>query len=139
MKISEFKTDPRLEQDGVWVEAGAGLRLLVASADNPKYEQYLRRLGKPYRLQIRNGTVRPDVMRDITMQAAARHVLLDWEKLQDEDGNDVSYSEKQALAYFKEVPRFFNTVMEFAQNGALFREEEEEDARGNSRSSSAGN
>lgn len=138
MKISTFKTNEQREQEGVWEDAGGGLRLKVARLGNLRYEEYLRQTGKPYARQMRHGTVDNKVLEDLIRQAMARHVLLDWENLDDEQGNPIPYSHEKALELLTKYRDFHQMVLEIAQDARLFKEQDLEEARGNSAAVSAG-
>lgn len=134
MKLSKFKTDKSMETEGVWVDVADGLRLKVARIGNPAYKTHIRRLGKPHVNMIRhaNQAVDLDVMDALTVKAMAANVLLDWEGLEDEDGNPIPYSVKKAEELMTDVPDFRAMVEGFASDAELFRTEEMTDAAGNS-------
>ena len=132
--ITRFKTDETLEKEGVWVDAGGGLRLKVARSSNYNYEEDLRKLGKPYVRQIRLGTVDNETIEKISIKAFAKHVLKDWENLEDEKGNEILYSPAKAEELLLEYRDFYKLVQEFAQEQDLYRQEQMEDSEGNLKS-----
>lgn len=132
--IERFATDSTLENEGVWVEAGSGLRLKIARLNNAAYEEELRKLGKPYVRQIRLGTMSNDVLETLNVKAVARHVLKGWEGLEDESGNEIKFTPQQAEDILIKYRDFFRLVMDFAQEQDLYRQEAIEGAEGNSKS-----
>lgn len=137
--IGKFKTDKKREQEGVWVDAGEGLKLKLARLGNPKYEALMQQLGKPYRRQIRNNTIDVDVLRGLTARALARHVLLDWSDLQDEEtGEDITYSQEKALELLKNYRDFYDMVVELANDQQFFRDDYQAESMGNSENASNG-
>lgn len=82
--IQDFRTDTSKETDGVWVNAGAGLRLKIARMGNAKYKQYQQTLIRPLQEELSGvGEVSPEKVQEITRKAMAKHILLGWENLQD--------------------------------------------------------
>lgn len=132
--IERFATDETLETEGVWVEAGSGLRLKIARLNNAAYEEELRRLGKPYVRQIRLGTVDNSVLETIAIKAVAKHVLKGWEGLEDEKGKTIQYTTNKAEEVLLKYRDFYRLVNEFAQEQDLYRQEELESSEGNSKS-----
>ena len=123
MKVSRFKTNAAKEQNGVWVDIGEGAKLLVARVNNSHYRSVLLRRSKPVAAQMRTGTLPEDKARAILEQCYADAILLDWEGLEDDDGNALEYSKEQALELLR-MKDFFEMVENFAMNAELYREEQ---------------
>ncbi len=131
MRMSTFETDKEKEIEGAWVDAGAGLRIRVARVGNQEYQRYLQKLGRPYIQSARSGTVPIDVVDDITRRAVARHILLGWENMQDDNDEEIKYSEEKAFELLTEYRDFFELVLGFASDIELFRKENHQAAVGN--------
>lgn len=115
--------DDNKQENGTWVKYG-GSEFLIAASDNPKYIRTVSRLVKPYKKQIEKGGLDPEVSADLTCEAMAEAVLLDWKKVRDSTGKEVTYSKeiaKTALIKNKELRNF---VSEFSQEFDNFRREE---------------
>lgn len=137
MDIGTFKTNQQAEQEGVWVDAGEGLKLLIGRITNRKYIRLVQKLGMPHGRRLAAGRVDPELLEGITTKAIAKHVLLDWKNLQ-EQGKDVPYSVETAERFLTEMPDFKELVTSFASDRELFIKEQEEAAAGNSESVSPG-
>mgnify|MGYP003109671215 CR=1 FL=1 len=135
LNLSQFKTDGAREIEGVWVDAGSGCELCVARMNNPKYEEELRRLGKPYLRQIRMNTIEPSTLEALTIKASARALLKGWKGLEDEDGKAIEFSVAKAEEIMTEYRDFYRMVQELAQEQELFKQEVTEESAGNSPSS----
>jgi hypothetical protein len=135
LSLQQFKTDSERETEGVWVDVGSDCRLLIARMNNTKYEEELRKLGKPYLRQIRMGTVDAQTLEGITIKATARAILKGWENLEGEDGKPIKFSVEKAEEVMTKYRDFFRMVQEFAQDQEIFRQQVVEEAEGNSRSS----
>ena len=131
MKISEFKTNTDAEKEGVWIEVGAGLRLRVARLGNPSYEAYIRKHGRKHLIQLKTGTLTDDKeVLELTRRAMARHVLVDWENLQDDDGINVEYSVERAEEYLA-IKDFMELVFKLSGERELFKQQRDEEDLGN--------
>lgn len=131
MRLNRFETDKEKEAKGVWVDAGEGLRILVARLGNSEYQRHLQKLGRPHVQRIRNGSINIDIADDISRRAVARHILLGWENLQDNDGSDIEYSEDKAFEILTEYRDIYEMVLGFANDVEIFRKENYEAAVGN--------
>jgi hypothetical protein len=127
MKISQFKTNTQKEVDGVWVDLGQGARIKVARLGNPKYKAYFSKATKPYRHQLRAGTLSDEVAERILAECMAETVLLGWEGLEDESGNAIEYNTENAVEVLS-IKDFRDVVYAYADEMALFTEGEREEA-----------
>ncbi len=127
MKFSKFKTNEDKETEGVWIDFGEGLRLLIARSGNVKYRRTLARLTKPHQHAFKSKTIEASVVEDITLKAVAKHILLGWENLQDDDGKDIEYSQSKAEELLREAPDFFEQVLEIAQDRSLYQDQQDKD------------
>ena len=128
MKISNFKTDRTRETQGVWVDIGDGARLLIARLNNEHYKQVFLHVSRPYKAQVRTGTMQEDLAEDLLCQCYSKAILLNWEGLQDDGGNEIPYSEEKAYELLKALPDFRALVEDFATTRELYRKEELEQA-----------
>lgn len=131
-----FATDERLEEDGAWVTVNElyGLRLKVrrlrSDASIKAYEDVVRetfgehKLRKPEDLSEKQSG-------DILTRQLARAVLIDWEGVYDDDGNEIPYSEEAALNALK-IKDFREFVYQAANERDTFRENADEEASKNS-------
>ena len=132
--IGKLKTS----SEGQWVDVGGGLRIKVARIGNPDYEEEIRKLAKPFMRQMRLGTMNVEDMEKLAMKAVAKHVIQDWENLEDEQGKNIVFSKDKALELFEEYRDFYNIVKEIAGEAEIFRSDEMEEGSGNSEGISAG-
>jgi len=132
-----YETSKDLENDGVWEDIDEGFRVRVARANNPHHQRIAENLMRPYRRQIASGNLSVEKQQEITIQAMAECLLLDWEGLEI-DGKAVPYSVSQAIELLTEYKDFREEIAEIAQSMELFRSKEVEDAEKNSSSASSG-
>ena len=136
MEIKELATNERIEQEGVWVDIGDETKLLIARLGNKAYERCLRKLGRPYLSQLRYATDN-ELIQKLAIKAMSRHVLLGWKNLQ-EGGKDIPYSHEKAEELLTKYHGLYRIVSEMAQEASLFREQDVEEAEGNSGTVSSG-
>lgn len=131
MNIKEFKTDKKAEVEGVWQEIAENCKILIARANNKKYNDEIIKLCKPHRNRLQRNTLPKDVMENIVITAIARHVLLDWQGIteNDDNGNEVivEYSKDKAIEYLTAYPDFRELVVDYASDMSIFQENLEEE------------
>ncbi len=132
MKISSFAVDKEKTENGTWVDLSEEAAVLVARMNNEQYNKYIRKHGKVLSMQARVGTINEQDAIRLTKKAVANTVLLGWRGITDDAGAEIPYSVDKAIELFEAFPEFFTTVMDYAQDKALFKLEAQEEARGNS-------
>ncbi len=121
MEISKYATDKVKSQEGVWVpiehdrDGTVLAKLLIAKANNIKFQEFLRALSKPHQRQITAGVADENLLVDLLRKARARYVLLGWEGLL-QDGEKLEYSQQAAekvlkIEYFSELVEAASTDM----------------------------
>lgn len=114
--------NPVETEDGVWTHFG-GSKLLITHVSNMAFQRKLARLQQPYAKKITNGTLSPDIQKDILCEAMAGTILKDGEFV-DRDNKPVAFTAalaKQVLMNQIEVREF---VTEFSGNLENYRKEE---------------
>lgn len=134
MKLSTIKKDVNAAESGVWVNGVLeDLDVKIASAGNRKYIDALRNALKPYTNRSNGLKNIPDnVFLEIQNKCIAKHVLLDWRHLQDDDGNDIPYSYEKAVELLQdpENEEFRKVVVSLSEEAEVFRKGALEDLAG---------
>lgn len=125
-----FVTNREKEVSGVKIPIAEGVSITVARFNNPKMEEHLQRLGKPYARSIKAGQFSNTEMRKLMAKAMSHHVLLGWEGFE-EDGAPLTYSAENAERLLNQSRDFFDLVFEAANEQQNFREDAIEEASGN--------
>lgn len=128
----DFDADITTVDTGVWQEFDDA-EFLIAHISNLKFQRALARLQQPHRRKLENGTLDPQVNRDILCKAMAEGVLLDWRKVGSKEtgAKDVPYSAKAGQTMLIKNAEFRDFVSAFAVELANFKQAEVE-ALGNS-------
>ena len=124
MKLSKIKRDVNAVDSGVWVNKVIDdLDIKVASTDSRKYTDALRVSLKPYQRTLKNMS--NDQFIEIQNKVAAKHLLLDWHNMTDENDQPIPYSSEKALELLNdpEMADFRELIMSLASEQELFRKE----------------
>ena len=132
MNILEFATNPDAEGDGVWVDAGGGLRLRLCRAKNARFKELAMKVMKPHMRMLQAGKLSVKEIEDLDKRVVAKTIIRGWQNMQDEDGNDIPYSQTKALELLREHPEFYEYVQDLASDAATFHVEVEEATAENS-------
>lgn len=144
MKLTEFQTDPKVRDEGVWVRLpGADddeARLKVRPETYGPYRRAITRIVEKNnamgRFSRRQGSTLGDpVQFDIERgRAIAKHLLVNWEGLEDENNQPLPYSQETAERILTDHDRYYEfylAVGEAIEQVSSAKKEWEED-RGNS-------
>lgn len=123
------KTSADLETKGVIFEYSLddngkpiNFRIARAGGANTKYSTVLAKLVKPYRRQLQTETVSPDTIQRIMREVYAETIVLGWENVRDENGNEMEFTKENVIKLFTDLPDVFETIQEFANGNSAFLE-----------------
>lgn len=117
----QFATDEQKEVEGAWVALSATTRIRVARMGNARYKAAIKRLSAPYRtMGLLDDAIPDDVWEQITREAVAEAILVDWEGVT-KDGAPLPYSKEEALAVLKARKDFYGLVTTTAQHMDQYR------------------
>lgn len=120
----KFKTNEKLENEGVTVDYGdAGkFRIARAGGSNKAHSKALEAVNRKYRNQFRLEIVEEDESRKILAEVYANTVILGWEDVYDEDGKAIPFTPANCIKLLLDLPDLFADIREMASTAALFRE-----------------
>ncbi len=103
MKISELEVDQKIVEEGNWVSnipELPGVRLKARGSNNRDWRRLAQRLinAVPRKLRV-NGILDPDEADRISATILLMTGLLDWEGIEDDDGQQIPYDKKKAGQY----------------------------------------
>lgn len=126
----QFKTDDNLERIGILLQYGENskgkpiaIRIARAGGANSQYTKLIEARVKPYRRQIQNETIERVVVDKLLRQVYAETVVLGWENVEDEAGNELPFSTDNCVKLFEDLPDLFADIQEQSQRAALFRQD----------------
>lgn len=122
MKITEFAIDKNLSEEGIWVDISDDARIKVASVKTDRYKRRLAELSAPYRHMITTRTeAAQKKISEITARAIADVIIINWEGIQNNDGEEIPYSRDTAYKLLKDYPAFADMVYAIASDDAVFK------------------
>jgi hypothetical protein len=125
-----YGTDKEASENGKWFEVGDGAEVLLARANNKRFQKKHKALQKPYIRKIRNGTIDPNLEEELSVKAAVGTILLDWKDMI-LDNKLVKYSDETAIKVLLEFPDFASDIADISVTMESFKIEDTEDARKN--------
>lgn len=130
----KLETDRDLETgSGVVLDYGDGVKIRIhrAGGSNQKFTNRQTVLIKPFQRQINNDTLPPEKGRELNIQLYAETVIVGWEGVTDRDGNPLPFTKENAIRVMTDLPDLFSDLVASANDRALFRKAEQEEAAGN--------
>lgn len=107
---------------GVWVQCFSGSRLKLAYSEGKKYKTRLAKLARQHRLELDDSNEDSwELIQEITAQALAETVLLDWEGIVI-NGEEQKYNQELGKQVLMNYPKLREFVLEKAAEPATFRE-----------------
>jgi hypothetical protein len=128
MQLKQFAIDAEAAANGRRIELAGGGWVVLARANNKQFIAHVRRRTASYGKRV--DLIPPDVIEEITREALARYVVLDWGGIVDGD-EPVPYSPENVARVFKAYPDFADALIEMARDYTTFREQQDEEDRGN--------
>lgn len=126
-----FKTDPKIANEGVWVEYPANsdgsipaFLLSRMSKVNKRYTKELRKATTPVQREIELGTLDEDRSERIMLDVFCRTIILDCRNLQPEDDGKVLAYTADAISKLLSDPEWsdlYADLQDKANKAALFR------------------
>lgn len=125
----QFKTDANLEKEGILLELGQtddgkpiAFRIARAGGGNVAFAKVMEAKMKPYRRQLQTDTLDPKVAERILREVYAEAVILGWENVQDEDGNEMEFSVENCIKLLTDLPELYLEIQQSSQKTALYRQ-----------------
>lgn len=136
MRFTEYLTDEKLEEEGVWMRLRRGdAEVLVARAGNSRHEDLVRRLRKKHTRGFRGDDLPPEVEEAIALEALSKTILLGWRGIEGpipgihEAEGEVPYTTENARALLKLSRDFRLEVTQIATEMEVFKREEQEEGK----------
>jgi hypothetical protein len=139
-----YSTDRNLEEEGVWVDYGDGLKVCVRRLSSKHSRETRRKLEKPYSAQFRNRDMPESLQEELLNKQVSKSIVVDWEGVEDPDAPEAKagekpkmlpYSEANVLRMITEFPDFRDDILTAAMAQATFAREQQKEAEKNSKSS----
>lgn len=110
--LAGLKVDETKAKEGILFDFMGGSKLLIAKGNESAHARYISNYYKEHETEISKDTEDSDkVAQKGFVEAAARHRLIGWEGVVDENGEEVPYSVEQAEEYLS-----IDEIFEFVQS-----------------------
>lgn len=126
--FSQFKTDSDKERNGVEItyaanEDGTIPTFIIARAakSNREWSKEYERQTKPYRRQIELKTFPNEKAEEIALSVFVKIILKGWSNVQDESGNEIPFTQENAIQLFKSLPELYEDLDKQSGDMALFK------------------
>jgi hypothetical protein len=129
----KFRTDKKVEREGIELEYGDGaiFRIARAGGSNKGFKRRMEQVQRKYRRQIHHGLLTEDQGRKVLVEAYADTVILGWENVTDADDNPLDFTRENVIQVLTDLPDLFDDIREQAEDASLFRETIQEADAGN--------
>lgn len=116
-QIDKHKTDSDKAINGVWIDYLGGSKVLVARHNNKNAEKARLKLAKDHNLHLMpEGEDLNKQLEAFDTQVLAECVLLDWEDIEDLEGNPIEATVENRLHYLTEIEDFRDDIVRLASN-----------------------
>lgn len=131
--FDRYNTDKKLEEDGVWIDFGDGLKVKVRRLSSKHSRETRRKLEKPYVAQFRNREMPDSLQDEILNKQVATSIIVDWEGVPNPDNPKemLVFSPDNALDMIKKFSDFRDDILTAALERTTFEKEQREAARKN--------
>jgi hypothetical protein len=139
--LDNLFTDPKREEEGVWIDFYADSQLKIASTDSKAYKAELAEQARKHKLQLdldQENEKYFDLIQELTCEALAKHVLKDWRNINIADQENVPYSPSLGKDLLMRSTKLRTFVEQAASDHTNFKAQVEEDAKNSSTGSSGG-
>ena len=134
MRMSEFKSDPKKEVEGVIYEFDKTSYIRVARANNKGFLAQIRRESKALRRRYRKN-IPDDMVESVVKKAFARHILLEIHGFTDDVGEIVgegqeiedSYENRLKIANSESYKDFVDFVSDISTDPDMYKEDSDDE------------
>lgn len=130
--FGSYATDSDLETGvGVWLKfpGKRRIRILRAGGANRAFGRRYAILSKPYRREMDQDILDPDISERIMRQLYAEHVVVDWEGITTPDGTAIPYNPEAGIEFFTAFPEVLKDIINYATEAATFVAEDITEAK----------
>lgn len=125
---SAFQTDKEMEKKGIEIDFGDAGCFLIARAggSNKNFIKVSEAKFRPYRRQVEAGTIDREVMNKLLIEVFAQTVVLNWQGVSNEDGEEMDCTYDNIVKLFNDVPDLFQEIQNESMKYQNFKKMEVE-------------
>lgn len=139
-----FDTNEELEKDGFTLELVEGdtkisFTIARAGGANKKFTKRIQKLLKPHQLAFDRGQLDEKIQDKIFVRAISEHIVLDWDGIEDRDGNPLEFNVENCIWLLTEIPELRKQIYKESEDISNFIYMERVESSKNSQTSTSGN
>ncbi len=121
------------EENGKWLDLGGGTSFKVRAFHAKAVTERRELENKPYLTLQRAGIEIPeDKQEEIGLAVLGGAIIADWKGVKNKAGQLVPYSEEEAVAILKAIPKLGGVIMSFSLDAQQYKDEVVEEGAKNS-------
>lgn len=125
---SRYGTDKDLEENGVVVDFGDGIKVTVRRATCKRAKSLREKLEKPHAKAIRLGNLADEIQENITKRVFTEALIVSWEGVEFGDGTPAGeYTPEKGMKVLNDFPDFMGDIITAVVERATFQREEQEE------------
>jgi hypothetical protein len=129
---ARYSTSKNLEENGVWVDFGDGVRVCVRRINSKVSKEVRRKLEKTYASAFKGRDLPAELVETIMIKQLSQALVVDWEGVDPTDsGKVLPCTPENVEKVMTEFPDFREDVLTACIERATFQAEEIADAKGN--------
>lgn len=131
--FSLFKSNNKdTEENGKWVPLGSGTSFKIRAFHAKAVVEKREELNKPFLTLQRAGIEIPeDKQEEIGLAVLGGAIIADWKGVKNAAGEVVPYSEEEAIAILKALPKLGGFIMGFSLDAQQYKDDITEDGAKN--------
>lgn len=120
----DYKTDPEVEQNGVWFPYGEDVKILLARAGgaNKKFQRCGDKAATKYKRELDMNRLPAEEANQAVVEMYADSVVMDWKNVTDENDESLAFNRENVIKVLTDLPDLFRRVQEDAQNMQVYKE-----------------
>lgn len=136
--LNRYSTDVNLEENGVWVDFGDGIRIRVRRIRSKKSLEVRKELERPYTSDIRKGPLPESTMETLLLQQMAHALVVDWEGIVDDNEQPIPCTPDNITEVMAVLTDLRDEVLQVSISADSYRTRLDEEALTNLMTTSAG-
>ena len=119
-----FKTNEKMEQEGILFEVAEGVRFRIKRFDgtNPVVKSLMAKYYKPHAKTIENGGLSDEKQNEILIRVFVEACMIDWEGVEI-DGEEKDFEPETAIKLLQGLPVMASNLIAQASDFKNFRED----------------
>ena len=135
--FDRYSTNKDLEESGVWVDYGDGLRIQIRRINSKFSRDTRRKLEKPYSTQFRGREMPDSLQEELLNKQISQAIVVDWEGVPNPENEKemLPCTPENVLMMVMKFNDFRDDILTAAMEKTTFQKEAEKAAEKNSKSS----